>query len=178
MIAMKRRWKKKSDELRLVRPVVAVDERNREALNMARITTAHQHEKTEVLYGDYNGHMRPLNRMYFSLDSQCLVADYPESVQEEVESHFCPYCNSLWHGPEAQSNGNRCACVCILLHSATFSDDVCSLLYAAVLICTCLFVHSLCYVSGTDFDVSTVQTFLLMKASNVPPPSKLRLCAR
>lgn len=61
----------------------------------------------EVLYDDYNGHTRPLSRMYFSMDSGCLVADHPESVQEEVESHFCPHCNSLWHAEEAQSNGNR-----------------------------------------------------------------------
>ena len=63
----------------------------------------------EVLYGDYNGHMRPLSLMYFSLDSRCLVADHPESVQEEVESHFCPHCNALCTAPEAKSNGNRCA---------------------------------------------------------------------
>ena len=67
----------------------------------------------EVLYGDYNGHMRPLRLMYFSLDSRCLVANHPESVQEEVESHFCPHCNALCTTPEAQSNGNRCA-RCIL----------------------------------------------------------------
>lgn len=66
-----------------------------------------EEEEEEVLYGDYNGRMQPLSRMYFSLDSRCLVADHPASVQEEVESHFCPHCNSLWHGPEAQSNQNR-----------------------------------------------------------------------
>lgn len=66
-----------------------------------------QQRETEVLYGDYNGHMRALSRMYFSLDSRCLVADHPESVQEEVESHFCPNCYYLSQGPEAQSNGNR-----------------------------------------------------------------------
>lgn len=65
-------------------------------------------KKQEVLYGDCNGHMRPLSRMYFSLDSRCLVADHPESVQEEVESHFCPHCNSLCTTPEAQLHGNRC----------------------------------------------------------------------
>ncbi|CAM9370130.1 unnamed protein product [Choristocarpus tenellus] len=77
---------------------------------------------TEVLYGDYNGHMRPLGRMHFS-DSRCLVADHPESLQEDVESHFCPHCNSLWgQGPEAQANNNRCpscfecpCCGCVLV---------------------------------------------------------------
>ena len=61
----------------------------------------------EVLYGDYNGHLHPLNFMYFSLDSRCLVADHPESVQHEVESHFCPNCNSLCTTPEAHVNDNR-----------------------------------------------------------------------
>lgn len=64
-------------------------------------------EGTQVLYGDYNGHLRPLNLMYFSLDSRCLVADHPESVAEEVESHFCPKCNGLFTTPDAISTGNR-----------------------------------------------------------------------
>eukprot|EP00752_Nemacystus_decipiens_P007583 g6775.t2 len=62
----------------------------------------------QVLYGDYNGHLRPLNLMYFSLDSRCLVADHPESVAEEVESHFCPKCNGLFTTPDAISAENRC----------------------------------------------------------------------
>lgn len=65
-------------------------------------------EETQVLYGDYNGHLRPLNLMYFSLDSRCLVADHPESVAEEVESHFCPKCNGLFTTPDAISTENRC----------------------------------------------------------------------
>lgn len=68
-------------------------------------------EETQVLYGDYNGHLRPLNLMYFSLDSRCLVADHPGSVAEEVESHFCPKCNGLFTTPDAISTENRCACV-------------------------------------------------------------------
>ena len=60
-----------------------------------------------MLYGDYNGHLRPLNLMYFSLDSRCLVADHPESVAEEVESHFCPKCNGLFTTPDAISTENR-----------------------------------------------------------------------
>lgn len=64
-------------------------------------------EETQVLYGDYNGHLRPLNLMYFSLDSRCLVADHPESVAEEVESHFCPKCNGLFTTPDAISTENR-----------------------------------------------------------------------
>ncbi|CAN0291903.1 unnamed protein product [Discosporangium mesarthrocarpum] len=81
----------------------------------------HPEPDVEVLYGDYNGHMRPLGRMHFSQDSRCLVSDHPESVQEEVESHFCPCCNSLWQGTEAQAHGNRClqcfecpCCGCVL----------------------------------------------------------------
>lgn len=61
-----------------------------------------------MLYGDYNNHLRPLSLMYFSLDSRCLVADHPASVQEEVESHFCPHCFSLFTTPDAMSKENRC----------------------------------------------------------------------
>ncbi|CBJ30742.1 conserved unknown protein [Ectocarpus siliculosus] len=60
----------------------------------------------EVLYGDYNGYLRPLSLMYFSLDSRCLVADHPRSVQEEVESHFCPHCTSFFRTPDAMSAEN------------------------------------------------------------------------
>ncbi|CAM9564006.1 unnamed protein product, partial [Scytosiphon promiscuus] len=84
----------------------------------------------EVLYGDYNGHLRPLSSMYFSLDSRCLVADHPESVQEEVESHYCPHCNSLFTTPDAISTENRCpqcfecpCCRCVLVPSAWSSED-------------------------------------------------------
>lgn len=65
-------------------------------------------EELQVLYTDYNGHRRPLSLMYFSLDSRCLVADHPESVAEEVESHFCPTCNGLFTTPDAMSMENRC----------------------------------------------------------------------
>ncbi|CAN0347742.1 unnamed protein product, partial [Ectocarpus fasciculatus] len=67
-----------------------------------------QSSMAEVLYGDYNGYLRPLSLMYFSLDSRCLVADHPRSVQEEVESHFCPHCTSFFRTPDAMSTENRC----------------------------------------------------------------------
>ncbi|CAN0461781.1 unnamed protein product, partial [Ectocarpus sp. 8 AP-2014] len=84
---------------------------------------------TEVLYGDYNGYLRPLSLMYFSLDSRCLVADHPRSVQEEVESHFCPHCTSFFRTPDAMSTENRCphcfecpCCRCVLVPSPVSLD--------------------------------------------------------
>ncbi|CAN0058225.1 unnamed protein product, partial [Ectocarpus sp. 12 AP-2014] len=83
----------------------------------------------EVLYGDYNGYLRPLSLMYFSLDSRCLVADHPRSVQEEVESHFCPHCTSFFRTPDAMSTENRCphcfecpCCRCVLAPSPVSLD--------------------------------------------------------
>ncbi|CAM9988202.1 unnamed protein product, partial [Ectocarpus sp. 13 AM-2016] len=65
----------------------------------------------------------------FSLDSRCLVADHPRSVQEEVESHFCPHCTSFFRTPDAMSTENRCphcfecpCCRCVLVPSPVSLD--------------------------------------------------------
>lgn len=63
----------------------------------------------EVLYGDYNSRLQPLRLMYFSLDNRCLVADNPESIEQEASSHFCPNCNALRTNDEDKRNQNRSA---------------------------------------------------------------------
>ncbi|CAM9739369.1 unnamed protein product, partial [Phaeothamnion confervicola] len=62
-----------------------------------------------VVYSDYNGRWRPLDELYFSTDSRCLVSNHPESMQEDVESFYCPQCNFFCVEAEAQGYLNRLA---------------------------------------------------------------------
>jgi len=74
-----------------------------------------------VLYGDYNGWWDHLSHVYYSVDSQVIVSQHPESMIEELDSFYCPSCREFFVEGEAQLQGNRCSkclgcpvCSCVL----------------------------------------------------------------